>query len=123
MLIDDSERDRLIISRYLEMIKEWDVKVFTATNVDTGEKMIAAQKFDLILLDQLLKTNPGFGVIRKLRQAGIDLPIIMVSNLKDESLSSEFLQARVNDFLPKPELSAAKLQKSIEGVLNKDKLN
>jgi DNA-binding response OmpR family regulator len=56
--------------------------------------------YDVIVLDLVLPDVMGYDLIRSLRAAGVETPILIVSGLRDGSEMG--LDLGANDFLPKP---------------------
>lgn len=121
LLIDDSEKDRLIIERYLRMVESWDLSLFTAATAEEGRKLLGEQEIDVILLDQILRQKSGIQVLKELRASGISLPVIMITGKKDETLPTKLLHAGGDNYLAKDNLSADTIQPAVEFVLDEYK--
>src|SRR5580700_1196877 len=68
----------------------------------TGIEMARAKHFDAITLDRLLPGCDGLEVMKALRAAGLDTPILMVSALSDVDDRVTGLRAGGDDYLVKP---------------------
>lgn len=57
--------------------------------------LIAKNKFDLVLLDLIMPNVDGFGVLKHIKDEGIKLPVIVLSNLgqPEDKTRSEALGA------------------------------
>ncbi len=76
--------------------------VVTAATGLEGLERIAAGGIDLIVLDQQLQSGmSGLDLFRQIKEAGHDVPAILVTGLQDEQLLVEALRAGVRDFVPK----------------------
>ena len=76
--------------------------VVTAATAEEGLEQIANGEIALIILDQRL--NPGTSGLeffRQVKEAGHNIPAILVTGLNDESTLVEALRAGVRDFVPK----------------------
>ncbi|HYU11743.1 MAG TPA: response regulator [Stellaceae bacterium] len=71
---------------------------------DLGEIGLALAEsyrdYDVIVLDLVLPDVMGYDLIRSLRAAGVDTPILIVSSPRNGSAMA--LDLGANDFLPKP---------------------
>lgn len=67
-----------------------------------GLEAALAGRFDAITLDRLLPGFDGLRVIRTLRDAGLDVPVLMVSALSDVDDRVTGLRAGGDDYLIKP---------------------
>ena len=77
---------------------------FTCDVADLGEIGLTLAEsyrdYDVIVLDLVLPDVMGYDLIRSLRAAGVDTPILIVSSLRGGSEIG--LDLGANDFLPKP---------------------
>ena len=67
-----------------------------------GLKRAGLEQFDVIILDRMLDDMDGLTIIQRLRDSGIDTPILMLSALGRTSDRSEGLDAGADDYLAKP---------------------
>ena len=67
-----------------------------------GLEMALAEQFDAITLDRLLPDRDGLEVLRLLRDAGLETPVLMVSALGDVDDRVTGLRAGGDDYLVKP---------------------
>ena len=67
-----------------------------------GLAMALAEPFDAITLDRLLPGRDGLEVVRLLREAGLETPVLMVSALGDVDDRVTGLRAGGDDYLIKP---------------------
>jgi two-component system OmpR family response regulator len=85
-----------------------DVSVDT-DGLDAFEKCVS-QHWDLVILDRLLPRLDGLSMMRRMRTAGINIPVLFVTGLSDTDDIVEALYAGGDDYLVKPfklsELSA-----------------
>src|SRR5262245_9938673 len=101
LVVDDNEDNRDMLSRRL---KKQGYSVSVAEDGTQALNMIAAEKFDLILLDIMMPGISGLDVLKKLRETFTvaDLPIIMAT-AKDQSEDIvTALKLGANDYVTKP---------------------
>jgi two-component system OmpR family response regulator len=67
-----------------------------------GLEIALAERFDAITLDRLLPDRDGLEVLRLLREAGLETPVLMVSALGDVDDRVTGLRAGGDDYLVKP---------------------
>lgn len=67
-----------------------------------GLRRAAAEPFDVIILDRMLPDTDGVTVTRRLRAAGIDVPILLLSALGRTQDRVEGIAAGADDYLAKP---------------------
>ena len=94
---------------------------WTVSVADTGPEGLALareQAFDLIILDVMLPELDGFEIIRRLRQAGRETPVIMLTARKEIVDRVTGLQLGADDYLTKP-FSFDELLARIQAVLRR----
>jgi two-component system OmpR family response regulator len=100
VLVVDDDEEILILVRSL-LVKEGFEVVFAQDGVSA---MIAARHEDpdAVLLDIALPAGDGFTVLRRLRQAGMTVPIIMLTGRDDDASRTAAAEAGASDYLTKP---------------------
>ena len=101
LVVDDNELNRELLVRRLERN---DILADTASGGIEALERIAAEPFDLVLLDINMPDLDGISVLQTVREtyAATSLPIIMVS-ARDESESiAEAINKGANDYITKP---------------------
>jgi DNA-binding response OmpR family regulator len=82
------------------MLNKFEVEI--ATNIQEAESKIEQQKFSIILLDIGLPDGNGIDFCRKIRNEGIQTPIIFLSALSDERTVVRGISSGADDYLRKP---------------------
>jgi DNA-binding response OmpR family regulator len=109
LVAEDDEAVSLLIAKTLEADGHEVVTVFSGLDaIDVG----SAGGFDLVVLDQFLPDRFGMEVLAALREAGHDVPVIVVSGLDDEDEVVKFFHLGATDFIQKP-FSRAELRARI----------
>jgi DNA-binding response OmpR family regulator len=97
------EDDKAILMGLKDDLEYEGYKVETALNGKEGLKMALDGKFQLIILDILLPGLNGFEVCKKLREAGISTPILMLTAAKTEEMDKVTgLELGADDYVTKP---------------------
>ncbi len=101
LLVDDEELNTDMLSRRLSR-SGFHVEV--AASGPAALAHIAAQTFDLVLLDQMMPGMSGREVLQRIRQqySADTLPVIMVTALAESERVAEALEAGANDYVTKP---------------------
>lgn len=68
----------------------------------TGLTMAAREHYDLLVVDRMLPRLDGLSMVRELRHAGRETPVLMVSALGEVDARVEGLEAGADDYLAKP---------------------
>src|SRR5579871_857382 len=99
LIIEDEEALRMALTDRL-LREEYEVD--SAADGDTGYEKALAGKFDLILLDVMLPRRRGFDVCRDLRNAGLVVPIIMLTARSETVDKVLGLKIGADDYVTKP---------------------
>jgi two-component system phosphate regulon response regulator OmpR len=99
LVVDDDLRLRELLVRYLG---EQGFAVQAAADGAAMDKLLTRERFDLLVLDLMLPNEDGLAICRRLRGAGSDLAIIMLTAKGDEIDRIVGLEMGADDYLPKP---------------------
>lgn len=100
LVADDSGVMRKIIIRALQAVGITDV--IEAADGAEGWEQLQAHSVDLVLTDWNMPNVSGLEFLRKIRESGSDLPVIMVTTEAEKAKVIEAIQAGVTDYLCKP---------------------
>lgn len=90
---------------------------FSVARASDGEEGLAAAKKenpDLILMDILLPKLDGITLAKNIKEAGIDAPIIFLTNLGDSEHISRALEVGKSDYLIKSDFSVTDMANMIK---------
>ena len=113
LIVDDEPNVRLVFRTALETAG------YTVSEAADGHEALASlrsDEADLVLLDLRMPGLDGMGVLRRLRDAGDDVPVVIITahgSLPDVVATRKLGAA---DFLPKP-VTPASLREVVAGVL------
>ncbi len=99
LFVDDEPSILEYLSRYF---MKRSFLVTTASNGEEGQHLATAQKFDVIILDNVMPKKTGPQVCSYLRTIGITTPIIILSAQADTLSKTELLNIGADDYLTKP---------------------
>ncbi len=100
LVADDSGVMRKIIIRSLNAVGITDV--VEAADGAEGWDQLQSNSVDLVLTDWNMPNVSGLDFLRKIRESGSDLPVIMVTTEAEKAKVIEAIQAGVTDYLCKP---------------------
>lgn len=108
LYVEDSQLDQSLVRHFLN---ETQLRVQFATNkAEALEK--AFEAIDLILCDYNLGDDTGADVVRAMRDAGVTIPIIMVTSDTSDATRDKLIKAQADAFISKP-LQKEMLQRAI----------
>jgi CheY-like chemotaxis protein len=115
LIVDD---DRTLVELLSQIVT---ISGHSATPAHSGQQaldLVAAQPFDMMLLDLMMPVLDGFETLRLLRAMpqGRDLPVVVVTAMPDPDIDQRVAAAGGNACLRKP-VDFDRLEKAIEANL------
>lgn len=100
LVVDHNEEKRRYIS-YL-LVNRWNIDV--VSNRDHALSLVKTKKYHIILIDIMIPTLDGIGIIKQIKKEQInkDIAVIMLSSRADENSCIEGLKLGADDYLIKP---------------------
>lgn len=99
LVVEDDDRLRALLVRTLTEAG-WEVEEAADGRTALGAALEA--RHDVVLLDVMLPGIDGVQVCRRLRAAGIEVPVLMLTARGQVAARIEGLDAGADDYLPKP---------------------
>jgi PAS domain S-box-containing protein len=112
LVVDDDELDRLAVRRCLQRSSVL-VGVEEAGTAAEARERIAASAYDCILLDYYIPGVEGLALLRSIRKAAPETPVVIFTGRGDEEIAVELMKAGAADYLPKASLSTERLTASL----------
>jgi len=98
LVVDDDERLRALLQRYLGSN---GYRVTAASGAGEARHLMKSMAFDLLILDVMMPGESGLDLTRSVR-AGSQIPILMLTARGDPSDRIAGLELGADDYLPKP---------------------
>ncbi len=99
LVVDDDRRLRDLLLRYLG---EQGFEVRAVPDAQAMDKMLARERYDLLVLDLMLPGEDGLAICRRLRAGTPELAIVMLTAKGDDVDRIVGLEMGADDYLPKP---------------------
>ncbi len=96
------EDDRTIQRGLTDNLKAEHFEVFAESDGEQGLKRATKERVDLIVLDVMLPGLDGFEICKRLRAAGITVPILMLTGKGQEVDKVLGLELGADDYVTKP---------------------
>lgn len=96
------EDDAAIRSFVRKGLKEASFAVDVAEDGNTGSEMAHSEPYDIIILDLMLPGKDGLSVLREIREAGSDVPVICLTARDAVDDRVRGLDYGADDYLSKP---------------------
>lgn len=113
LVVDDTKNIRVLLSQCL---KFEGYAVTTAENGKEALQFLAEKHFDLIFLDVRMPEISGTEVLRKMRQMGVQTPVVMITAFGTVKNAVECTQLGAVAYLQKP-FTENKVKQVLEEVL------
>lgn len=98
LVVDDELLIRKVIREYLE---SENYKVLEAENGLDALRVLSSNKVNLIILDIMMPKMDGFACLEEIRKTK-DIPVIMLSAMKEETDKLNSFNLGVDDYVTKP---------------------
>ena len=112
LVVDDDEVDRMAVRRALKDVP-MSVSVEEAGSVEAARSRLSAGRYDGVLVDYNLPDGSGLEVLEAAGAQVDPPPVIMLTGQGDEGLAVELMKEGARDYIPKQQLSAARLGQSL----------
>jgi sigma-B regulation protein RsbU (phosphoserine phosphatase) len=121
LVVDDIEANRDLLVLRLE--REGYDAIATAGDGDEALERLAAESFDLVLLDVMMPKRDGYGVLQQLKTEGrlTDLPVIVISANNEMDSVVRCIELGAVDYLQKP-FNPTLLRARVTATLEKKRL-
>ena len=115
LVVDDDSEIRKLLARYM---REQGFRVLLAANCAEVRDRIVTNQIDLMILDVMLPDGSGLDLCRELRASGWNVPIILLTALKEDVDRIIGLEIGADDYLTKP-FNPRELLARIKAVLRR----
>ncbi len=112
------EDDKGLLDQLETTLKRKQYRVDVADNGEKALDKIFDIPYDLVLLDIMLPRLDGLSVLKEVRKAGLDMPILMLTARSDVQDRVKGLDYGADDYLAKP-FSMAELMARIRAMLRR----
>ncbi len=123
LIIDDSEIDCAIYTRYLQT-DERDYRILNTNSLETGLKLWHSERPDIVLLDWFLPDGDGSEFLEAIRpeRTNGQIPVIVVTGQGREREAVRAMKLGAADYLVKGEVTAVSLRSVIWQVREREVL-
>lgn len=121
LMIDE---DRFLRKIYRDKLSRAGFKFLEATNGEEGLNKVVSERPDIILLDLILPRKNGFDVLYEIKanKEIRDIPVIILSNLSQDSDVERGISLGAEEYLVKPEVSLTQVIDKVKQQLIKKEL-
>jgi len=117
LLIDDDEEEYMVVRRYLEKARGAPFDVAWVATFEDALETMERGAHDVCLLDYRLGERTGIELLERMRQRGLETPVILLTGRGSLELDLEAMELGAFDYLDKAELTPILLERSIRYAL------
>jgi DNA-binding response OmpR family regulator len=99
LVVDDDARNLHLVTSVLERA---GFSVLQAEDGDVVVKLVRAHEPDLVVLDLMMRRVSGLEALRALRQAGLDVGVVILTGAGEEDVALQAFAAGADDYVTKP---------------------
>ena len=99
LVVDDEPNYLIILS---ELLREEDYEVFTAANGADALKIVGQTDLDLLITDMRMPEMDGLELLKTVKAANPELPVIMITAFGEVEKAVEAMRAGAFNYLAKP---------------------
>jgi DNA-binding NtrC family response regulator len=118
LIVDDDANTLASLARAFRLAGH---EATVCDNAARALELVKSQPFDLMMSDVVMPGKDGLALLEDLRNAGIGLPVVMISGQANIEMAVRATRLGAVDFLEKP-LSTEKLLLTVENVLKLKRL-
>jgi len=122
LLIEDNPGDVLLIREMLDDSEQIHFEVMNAARLDDGLKFLVKNSFDAILLDLCLPDSKGIDTFNIMKYNATNIPIIVLTGLKDDIFAVSAVGRGAQDYLVKGEFTNKQLIRSITYAIERKRI-
>ena len=119
LMIEDDEDDILIVRRLLAGVSATAFEVVGADRLSTAMTLLAADDFDVVLVDLSLPDSQGLETLASVQGQAPLLPTIVLTGWDDTQLGIEAVHAGAQDYLVKGEVLGAFLARCLHYAIER----
>ena len=120
LVVEDNPRYRNLLD---EMLMTSDgapsFEIVWADRLSTGLERLDTRDFDVALLDLMLSDSRGLATFRTIYEQAPELPIIVLSGLREEALAVKAVRAGAQDYLVKDQVNGSLLVRAIQYAIER----
>ncbi len=122
LLVEDNPGDVRLIE---EMLRDNTKEKYSIKNIDTLEgafKSLSVKNYDIVILDLNLPDSVGFETFGKLHERTPEIPIVVLTNISDETLGEQTIKEGAQDYFIKNRLDSHLFTKSLNFAITRKNL-
>ncbi|MEE8319260.1 MAG: diguanylate cyclase, partial [bacterium] len=122
LIIEDNPADIRLTGEMLSEVKECIIDYEVASTLSEGVTLMKNGGIDAVLLDLSLSDSEGLPTLKTLHQITPEIPLVILTEDQDESVTVEALREGAQDFLIKGTFNSEMLMRSIRHAIERQSI-
>ena len=122
LLVEDNPGDAVLVRAFLEQSMQTGFELTVAERLDTALETLAADPFDVVLLDLTRPDAAGLSIVTQTRALRPDLPILVLTGCDDDELALNALREGAQDYLRKLDMDERLLERAIRYAIERNQV-
>ncbi len=122
LLVEDSESDAALLRENIRLSNVDDLRLDYAHSLQEAIDHFRSNHIDAMLLDLTLPDSSGLETIRRVRQAGTDMPIVVLTGVDDENTGVEAVRLGAQDYLVKGRVDGRLIARAIRYAIERKRM-
>jgi two-component system, cell cycle response regulator len=122
LLVEDNPGDALLLRKLLGADLPGGFALTHVTRLDEAVQHLLYERAEVALLDLNLPDAAGLDVVRHIRTAAPDLPVVVLTGMNDEALAVQSLQEGAQDYLTKERIDGQLLRRAIRYAVERQRI-
>lgn len=114
LLVEDNDSDAFLVDSLLNQSLQTEYRLHRVQNQVQALAAIGENNFDICLLDLTLPDANGFSALIDIQEKMPDLPVVILTGVRDKALAKRAVRRGAQDYLPKDDLQADLLSRAID---------
>ncbi|GAB4381735.1 MAG: response regulator [Elainellaceae cyanobacterium] len=119
LLIEDNPGDARLLQELLREVTSVQFELEQVDCLSLGMQRLGERSFDVVLLDLSLPDSQGLETFTALHHGTLDVPVVVITGLNDETLALKAMQQGAQDYLVKGQVNSDLLVRSIRYAIER----
>jgi len=115
----DDEID--LLKPFIMFLEERNYLVETCNNGSDAVEQTLDEKYDLIIMDEMMPGMDGLTTLQEIKRTSPALPIIMLTKSEEEGLMNKAIASQISDYLIKP-INPSQIIMAIKKIFQADEI-